>query len=64
MNGERQGAREFRCAACGRLYVCDPQGACWCKELSLRLPLPVSPDAECLCPCKLEALTQASKKDA
>lgn len=45
--------RQLVCAACGTEFKCDPEGACWCMQESVRLPLPASDQAgnyqDCLC---------------
>jgi Cysteine-rich CWC len=45
--------RQLVCAACGTEFGCDPDGACWCMEESVRLPLPTlqqaGTDQDCLC---------------
>jgi hypothetical protein len=55
---------ETRCAQCGAVMTCQPEGGCWCAELP-HLPMPA--DAEgCLCRsclfAKIEALHQTDKK--
>jgi hypothetical protein len=46
-------SRGLTCAACGTGFTCDPSGACWCMEESVRLPLPVAGRErqfqDCLC---------------
>ncbi|MBM3570274.1 MAG: hypothetical protein FJX46_16135 [Alphaproteobacteria bacterium] len=50
------------CANCGRVYVCDPGGDCWCMHVTVRLPVPADPAATCLCPCELERLARAARE--
>jgi len=45
----------LRCAKCGAEFACDPAGACWCKDESVRLPMPAGPAESCLCPNCLRA---------
>ena len=54
-------ASTITCPECGRTYTCDPAGACWCRNVDIRLPMPQDADTRCLCPCKLEALANAAK---
>jgi len=50
--------RRLACSRCGAEFACDPQGACWCKEETARLPLPVAGE-DCLCPnCLRKAAEQ------
>jgi len=45
--------RQLVCAACGTEFSCDPTGACWCMDESVRLPMPTLQQADtnqdCLC---------------
>jgi hypothetical protein len=41
-------ARRLACSRCGTEFGCNPLGECWCKEETLRLPLPLA-DEDCLC---------------
>ncbi len=70
-------ATTITCVECGRTWTCDPAGACWCKDLSLRLPMPAptaapasapasalaSGGTACLCPCKMAALAEGRKPE-
>jgi hypothetical protein len=50
---------ETRCARCGAPMPCEPEGACWCKDLPPFAPLPTEP-AGCLCrPCLERWLAEA-----
>lgn len=40
------------CASCGKAMRCEPEGACWCKDLPPRKLLGVF--ADCLCPACFE----------
>jgi hypothetical protein len=46
---------EVRCASCGAVMNCNPEGDCWCKELPLG-PMPVAGELMkgCLCRVCLE----------
>ncbi|MGJ4941816.1 cysteine-rich CWC family protein [Bradyrhizobium sp. HKCCYLS1011] len=50
---ESVSARRLACARCGTEFTCDPSGACWCFEETVRLPLPSegqeSAFQDCLC---------------
>lgn len=63
MTAER--LRALRCARCGGVFECRPEGGCWCADETFRLPLPGprSPLAaydDCLCPACLRALAEAA----
>lgn len=47
----------YDCEKCGRTWTCSPKD-CWCEKLSIRLPVPNSPNTSCLCPCEIEALSK------
>jgi len=49
-------AQAIRCNVCGRTYVCDPGGDCWCKARPVVLPVPPAADARCYCPCELDRI--------
>jgi len=40
--------RRLVCSGCGTEFGCDPEGDCWCKEETARLPMPVEGE-DCLC---------------
>ncbi|WP_456716846.1 cysteine-rich CWC family protein [Bradyrhizobium sp. USDA 4353] len=45
-------ARKLICESCGTEFSCDPGGACWCFDESVRLPLPKAGQSrfkDCLC---------------
>ncbi|MCL8486147.1 MULTISPECIES: cysteine-rich CWC family protein [Bradyrhizobium] len=45
-------ARQLSCESCGAEFTCDPGGACWCFEETVRLPLPAGGQSrfkDCLC---------------
>ena len=49
-------AATIRCSKCDASFGCEPQGDCWCKDESFRLPMPTSNAESCLCPrCLREA---------
>ena len=58
VNSSKDGVegKTYDCKKCGRTWTCSPKD-CWCEKLDIRLPLPKSPNATCLCPCELEALS-------
>jgi primosomal protein N' len=41
-------ARRLACSRCGTAFSCDPEGDCWCKEETIRLPMPIEGE-DCLC---------------
>jgi hypothetical protein len=51
-------AATIRCSQCGAAFGCDPVGECWCKEETLRLPMPGSNAESCLCPSCLRAAAE------
>jgi hypothetical protein len=51
--------RRLACANCGTEFNCDPAGDCWCKEESLRVPMPATGE-DCLCPKCLRKLAEAN----
>jgi len=40
--------RRLACSRCGTVFQCDPAGSCWCKEETVRLPMPLEGE-DCLC---------------
>ena len=56
------------CAGCGGAFGCGVQAggtSCWCMELPLVLPLPVSTSAGCYCPaCLREKSMEFRRSDA
>jgi hypothetical protein len=40
--------RRLACSRCGTDFACNPGGACWCKDESVRLPMPVDGE-DCVC---------------
>jgi hypothetical protein len=59
---EDQPSRQIVCARCGTEFTCTPDGECWCKEESARLPMPTDSE-DCLCQeCLRKAATQASRE--
>jgi len=54
---------ETRCAQCGAVMTCQPEGGCWCADLPQCVPL--SPDAKrCLCKnCLLAKIESLRKVD-
>jgi hypothetical protein len=57
---DNDGARRLNCSRCGVEFGCNPRGSCWCKEQTLRLPMPVAGE-DCLCP---ECLRKEAQKGA
>lgn len=41
-------ARRTACSRCGAAFSCSPDGPCWCKEETVRLPMP-NEGEDCLC---------------
>jgi hypothetical protein len=54
-------ASTLRCTRCGAEFACDPQGECWCKDESVRLPMPKAAES-CLCPKCLRALAAEGRQ--
>ncbi len=52
----------IRCARCGTPFVCDPDGACWCKDEAFRAPMPANKTESCLCPTCLRAAQKAAPR--
>jgi hypothetical protein len=50
--------RRLSCARCGTSFSCDAAGACWCREETVRLPMP-SEGQDCLCRTCLTELAAA-----
>jgi hypothetical protein len=49
---ESPAARRLACSACGTVFACSLDGACWCAEETVRLPMPVQGPVkgeDCLC---------------
>jgi hypothetical protein len=40
--------RRLACSRCGTEFSCNPEGDCWCKKETIRLPMPVEGE-DCLC---------------
>ncbi|NPV21934.1 cysteine-rich CWC family protein [Bradyrhizobium aeschynomenes] len=60
-------ARKLACESCGTEFTCDPEGACWCFEESIRLPLPKagqSPFKDCLCVHCLKRLAGEAERSS
>ena len=36
------------CSRCGTEFTCNPAGACWCAQETVKLPMPVTGE-DCLC---------------
>jgi hypothetical protein len=45
---EGPSSRRIACSACGTVFACSPDGACWCAEETARLPMPIE-GGDCLC---------------
>jgi hypothetical protein len=41
-------SRRLACSRCGTEFACDLSGACWCKDETARMPMPVDGE-DCLC---------------
>ncbi|CCD83888.1 protein of unknown function [Bradyrhizobium sp. ORS 285] len=57
-------ARQLICESCGTEFSCDPGGACWCFDESVRLPLPKDGQSrfkDCLCSNCLTKLARDSE---
>lgn len=52
----------IRCTKCGAAFACEPAGECWCKDETIRLPLPADGTASCLCPKCLRAMAEAQQQ--
>jgi hypothetical protein len=49
------------CSSCSAAFGCNPEGACWCAEESVRLPMPED-GAGCLCPACLHKLARERRQ--
>jgi hypothetical protein len=45
---ESPASRRIACSACGTVFTCSLDRACWCAEEIARLPMPVEGE-DCLC---------------
>jgi hypothetical protein len=56
--------RRLACSRCAAEFDCDPQGSCWCKDETLRLPMPVAGE-DCLCrDCLRKAAEQLAREQS
>jgi uncharacterized protein len=56
-------SRRLACARCGTAFECGTGGsggACWCADEAYRMPMPVTPDEDCMCPPCLRAAAAAA----
>jgi hypothetical protein len=53
---------QTKCARCGAVIDCQPEGNCWCAELP-RIPMPVETKG-CLCRTCLEEDVRTMQKTA
>ena len=49
--------RRLACSRCGTTFACNPEGDCWCKEETIRLPIPAAGE-DCLCRECLRKMTE------
>jgi hypothetical protein len=40
--------RRLACSRCGAEFDCNPGGACWCMDETVRMPMPAEGET-CLC---------------
>jgi len=50
--------RRLACSRCGAEFACNPDGACWCMDETVQMPMPVEGE-DCLCP---DCLRKAANK--
>lgn len=57
---------EIACPRCGERFTCRPEGPCWCRDESFRLPLPAAGyAASCYCPgCLKQVAAEALAQGA
>jgi hypothetical protein len=61
---EYSSERRLACSGCGTEFSCNPEGHCWCKAETIRLPMPVAGE-DCLCrECLRKAARQAASAAA
>jgi hypothetical protein len=59
---ENPPARRLACSRCGTEFTCNPAGACWCAEETVKLPMPVAGE-DCLCrDCLRQIAAQPGRK--
>ena len=56
---DASGARSIACTRCGARFECRPSGACWCRDETVRLPMPVAGE-DCLCQACLRAAAETA----
>ena len=62
---EKTTERRIVCARCGTTFGCGANtGRCWCGDEAYRMPMPTTPDADCLCPTCLRAAARMSGHSA
>ncbi|HPN06255.1 MAG TPA: cysteine-rich CWC family protein [Hyphomonadaceae bacterium] len=60
-------SRQITCERCGAGFSCSVNGACWCGEEAVRLPLPEAGQSQfndCLCRACLRAMAEEAGQDA
>ncbi|HTI01543.1 MAG TPA: hypothetical protein VL752_11410 [Acidisoma sp.] len=55
---------QTNCPRCGVSLVCNPAGACWCKQARPIVAVPADPAARCLCATCLAKLLHQAELDA
>jgi hypothetical protein len=55
---ENPPGRRLACSRCGTEFTCNPAGACWCAEETVKLPMPVEGE-DCLCRDCLRQMAQS-----
>jgi hypothetical protein len=53
--------RRIACGRCGASFDCSLGGGCWCAAEPYRLPMPVAPTEDCLCPACLRQAAAAAQ---
>jgi hypothetical protein len=65
MTNQKESAnfRNLACSACGTVFACSRDEACWCMDETVRLPMPVEDASEtqdCLCRDCLRRMAEQS----
>jgi hypothetical protein len=56
---ETTSSRRILCSRCGTEFTCTPEGPCWCKDETVRLPMPIEGE-DCVCRECLRKAAQAA----
>ena len=54
---------KLKCLECGKTFMCDPDGDCWCKSYPVtKIPEELKGD-QCFCSCVLDRLRKDQQAD-